>query len=1207
LQVNQEYTVIAYFLKITYGLTYRAMANGSISGAADQTVEYGASGSPVTAVPDSGYFFVNWSDGRTDNPRTDTNVTHSVIVNALFAAKTYTLKYSAQEHGSISGSKLQTVEYGKSGSAVTAVADAHYHFYNWSDFIQANPRTDTNVKQNIDVSANFVIDSFLVKYLAGNHGSIGGSGSPQQAVDYGDSSTEVTAIGDYGYHFVSWSDGRTDNPRSDTNVTKDITVTATFAINAYTLSYTAGEHGTISGNALQTVEHGKNGTAVTAVPDSGYRFVNWNDGSTANPRTDQNVTDNVSVTASFAPGQYTLTYNAGSYGRITGNSHQTVNGFSSGQAVTAVADVGYHFTNWSDGSLDNPRTDTNVTADITVTAYFAINIYSLVYWAGLHGSVSGMTPQMVEHGKNGSAVSAVPDPGYKFVSWNDGRNDNPRTDTNVTASVSVIAFFALNTCTLTYKTGSHGSISGESSQTVNYGGDGTPVTALPDKGYHFVSWDDGSTANPRTDTNVTANITVTANFAINTYVIVATAGANGTIAPAGTFTLNYGASKTFTIKADNAYRIADVLVDGVSVGAVSTYTFADIGANHTISASFTEDGYTITATAGTGGSIAPAGTVKVTSGGSQTFTISAETGYHIETVTVDGSSIGAKSSYTFKNVMADHTISAGFQLDPPTLTWVVPVSGARGATLKDVVIAGTNLQGASSVSFGAGITVGPIIANIGTGITLDIQIDKGAEAGNRTITVTTPGGAATLKNGFKVTAAATDTTVTSSANPVDYGQPLVFTAVVASIAGIPEGTIQFKADGKNLGGKVGLVNGSAASPAVTDLVKGNHAITAVYSGSPDFLASTSPELIQTINLSVPEITTTTLSQTEGEEKIVYPAQDLAVTGGAAPYKWSVFENKLPAGMTLKSKGDGRTAVLSGKPSKNGEYSFTLRATDKFKQTDDQAFTLFIYKAPSVYTTSLPAAEAGKAYNEVLKAQDGHGAFTWSKLTGSWPPGINLDSTGTISGTPDDSIAKLTSYKVTVQAQDEMGGTAKSKSLTLVVALPLVITTESPLQAGEVGLKYSQALKASGGSGKYTWKLADGSYLPDGLKMSSKGVISGKPAAAGIFTFQVELNDGSISLDKQFSLTVFEQLKINTLKLPGGEKDQPYPPVQLAAVGGDSEYTWTVTGNLPPGLVLDKETGIISGTPSKTGKFSFSVKATDGLNASATSKLSIVIE
>src|SRR5439155_3751492 len=85
------------------------------------------------------------------------------------------------------------------------------------------------------------------------------------------------------------------------------------------------------------------------------------------------------------------------------------------------------------------------------------------------------------------------------------------------------------------------------SQTVNHGANGTAVTAVADTGYHFVNWSDLSTANPRTDTNVTANISVTANFAINTYTITASAGANGSISPSGAVTVNHGANQSFTI------------------------------------------------------------------------------------------------------------------------------------------------------------------------------------------------------------------------------------------------------------------------------------------------------------------------------------------------------------------------------------------------------------------------------------------------------------------------------------------------------------------------------------------------------------------------------------------------------------------------------------------------------------------------------------
>ncbi len=353
---------------------------------------------------------------------------------------------------------------------------------------------------------------YTLTYTAGAHGSI--TGTTPQTVNSGTSGTAVTAVPDPNYHFVQWSDGNTTNPRTDTNVTGNINVTASFAITTYTLTYTAGAHGSITGTTPQTVNSGTSGTAVTAVPDPNYHFVQWSDGNTTNPRTDTSVTGNINVTASFAITTYTLTYTAGAHGSITGTTPQTVNSGTSGTAVTAVPDPNYHFVQWSDGNTTNPRTDTSVTGNINVTASFAITTYTLTYTAGAHGSITGTTPQTVNSGTSGTAVTAVPDPNYHFVQWSDGNTTNPRTDTSVTGNINVTASFAITTYTLTYTAGAHGSITGTTPQTVNSGTSGTAVTAVPDPNYHFVQWSDGNTTNPRTDTNVTGNINVTASFAI---------------------------------------------------------------------------------------------------------------------------------------------------------------------------------------------------------------------------------------------------------------------------------------------------------------------------------------------------------------------------------------------------------------------------------------------------------------------------------------------------------------------------------------------------------------------------------------------------------------------------------------------------------------------------------------------------------------------
>jgi hypothetical protein len=218
------------------------------------------------------------------------------------------------------------------------------------------------------------------------------------------------------------------------------------------------------------------------------------------------------VTVSQDVCTFTLTYTEGENGTIAGDVGQIVNYGADGSAVTATPNLGYHFVNWSDELIDNPRTDTNVANNIVVTANFAIDTHTLTYTADTNGLIDGINPQTVNYNTSGTPVTAIPNLGYKFVSWNDGVLTASRTDINVTDNISVTANFTINTFTLTYTAESHGAITGTSPQTVSYGANGTLVTAAPSHDYHFASWSDGVLTATRTDINVTGNIAVTATF-----------------------------------------------------------------------------------------------------------------------------------------------------------------------------------------------------------------------------------------------------------------------------------------------------------------------------------------------------------------------------------------------------------------------------------------------------------------------------------------------------------------------------------------------------------------------------------------------------------------------------------------------------------------------------------------------------------------------
>src|SRR5439155_26512114 len=121
-----------------------------------------------------------------------------------------------------------------------------------------------------------------------------------------------------------WSDGSTASALTDPTTTANNTVSLHDALPTFTLTYTAGSNGTLTGSSPQTVDYNASGTLVTAAPNTGYHFTGWSDGSTAAARTDSNVTGNITVTASFANSALTLTLAAPSTASLTLGSPETV-------------------------------------------------------------------------------------------------------------------------------------------------------------------------------------------------------------------------------------------------------------------------------------------------------------------------------------------------------------------------------------------------------------------------------------------------------------------------------------------------------------------------------------------------------------------------------------------------------------------------------------------------------------------------------------------------------------------------------------------------------------------------------------------------------------------------------------------------------------------------------------------------------------------
>jgi len=413
--------------------------------------------------------------------------------------------------------------------------------------------------------------------------TVGGNGSldeltPSPQTVANGSASQFTFNADTGYH-VAEVTGCGVNYSNTSNtiasytattgiITGDCTVSATFAINTYYTvnSSVSGGNGTIAPLGDQVVDYGAT-PSFTLTPDSNYHVadVSGTCGGTliGNTFTTNPVTANCTVVATFAINQYSVSATAGANGSLNAGtpSPQTVNygattqftfNANTGYHVAGITGCGVNYSNTSNAVTNYTATTGSITGDCTVSATFSINQYTVFASAGANGSLDPGTPspQTVNHG---------------FTTQ-----------------------FTFNA-----NTGYH--VAGITGCGVNYSNTSNAVTSYT-----------------ATTGSITGECTVSATFGINQYMLSSSTGANGMISPLGTVVVNHGSNQGYTITPNTNYHVADVLVDGGSVGAVTSYQFTNVTANHSISASYAINQYTLSVTiegGGTGSVINSSGSI----------------------------------------------------------------------------------------------------------------------------------------------------------------------------------------------------------------------------------------------------------------------------------------------------------------------------------------------------------------------------------------------------------------------------------------------------------------------------------------------------------------------------------------------------------------------------------------------------------------------
>ncbi len=415
----------------------------------------------------------------------------------------------------------QIVVSGDDAMPIEAIAEYGYSFKEWHDGDSTNPRAILNPTIDVSPLAIYEAVDVTMHYKTDGNGVI--TGDTTQVVAFTGVGTEVSVVANPGYQFVGWSDGKTGLARTDTVATLDSLMIAQFVLNVHPVSVTAGANGSVTAMVDSLVIDGTT-LDIVATPDGQFHFIQWV--VTGNltvtdlfaPTTQiTNVTDSGSVVALFGIDVHTYIYKAGNNGSIVGDTVQIIGTGLPTTSVEAVADSGYHFVAWSDGNVGNPRSDAFVMSDSTFKAEFEINLYDVTLIAG-KDTVSKTLP----FGTNMSIGTGVP-PFATFSHWAVTEGMTVLEPTlnitqliGVAVSGTVEAVFAYDAYTANYFAGVGGVLVGEVSQLIEYGSSITAIQAVPDSGYIFTQWSDGSVENPRVDMNITAAITITADFAIDT-------------------------------------------------------------------------------------------------------------------------------------------------------------------------------------------------------------------------------------------------------------------------------------------------------------------------------------------------------------------------------------------------------------------------------------------------------------------------------------------------------------------------------------------------------------------------------------------------------------------------------------------------------------------------------------------------------------------
>ncbi|SER30994.1 DUF7927 domain-containing protein [Microlunatus flavus] len=394
----------------------------------------------------------------------------------------------------------------------------------------------------------------------------------------------------------------------------------------------------------------------------------------------------------------------------------------------------------------------------------------------------------------------------------------------------------------------------------------------------------------------------------------------------------------------------------------------------------------------------------LTAGGSYTFTVAATNAYGTSAASPASSAV---VPYTLPDAPTVTAVSAG--TSSATLTWTAP-SGTGFTPLTGYVVTpyvGTVAQTPTTFS--------------GTTTT-------------RTVTGLTPGTAYTFRVAA-VNAAGTGPASASSAAVTPNASPsLTFAAPPSGEVGVAYSRQLTVNDGTGpytWSVSAGALPAGLTLNTTTGLLSGTPTAAGTASFTVQVTDASGQSATRAVNLVVAARPTLTFTPASGEVGVAYD-QSPTLSGGTAPFTWSVTAGSLPPGVSL----DPATGALRGTPTTAGSYSVTVQVSDAFAQTASRTVGVVVAAQPTLGVGSSTSPQVGVAYSNTFPVTGGTGPYTWSVSAGSLPAGLALAAgTGALTGTPTTAGA----YSATITVVDAFGQTASRTFAGTVAPGPLVIT------------------------------------------------------------------------------------------------------------------------------------------------------------------------